>query len=394
MLRRYRVGWWGFVAALAAVAVYIAYAFVDVIALGVFGYYATRPICARIHDVTDSKWLSAVLTVLTVLLPIFVLTMYAVVQLFGRFQQALGSDLLSMLTSRVFGSQFVLGSGGIALASLIRNPPSVAQLTTPSFWQGLQQGLSVLGTLLNGLLVVALGVTLAYALLHHDGSLSNVFVELVGGRGTAAYGYAVAVDSDLETVFFGNLVFVVIMSVIATAAYAVTNYLAPPGLAVPMVFVLGFLTGVASLIPIVVGKVVYLPVVGYLALQASGSGGAGFVFVGATLVAYFLVLDILPQSILQPYITGHDLNMLLLLFAYILGPMLFGWYGFFLLPILFILILEAVRIVLPELVHGQPLVPETSLAEDLGADPQDERDDTQNVDRGHSSGDGSDPAEG
>ena len=53
-----------------------------------------------------------------------------------------------------------------------------------------------------------------------------------------------------------------------------TNALAPPGLRVPPVLPLGVLTGVASLVPIVVGKVVSLPVVGYPALSAVGAGGA------------------------------------------------------------------------------------------------------------------------
>jgi len=393
-LRRDRVGWWGFIAVLGAAAAYIGYAFVDVIALGVFGYYATRPICRRLEDRVDSKQLAAMVTALAILLPILALTSYALFQLYTRFQQAFGEGMLSMLTSQLFGSQFVPESGGIALGSLVRNPPSVSQLTSGSFWGELQQGLQVLGTVFNTLLVVALALTLSYALLHYDDALSEVYTKLVGGHDTTAYGYAVAVDADLESVFFGNLLFVVIMAVVATVTYAATNLLAPAGLAVPMVFVLGFLTGAASLIPIVVGKIVYLPVVGLLAFQASQSGGASLAFVGAVLVAYVLVLDVLPQSFIQPYVSGRDLNMLLLLFAYVLGPMLFGWYGFFLLPIVFILLLEVVRIVLPELIHGQPLFPEASVADGLGTDPEEESDDIPDVDQAPPSGDGSDAAEG
>jgi hypothetical protein len=137
-----------------------------------------------------------------------------------------------------------------------------------------------------------------------------------------------------------------------------------------MVFVLGVLTGAASLIPIAVGKIVYLPVVAYLGAQAVDSGGASLAFVGVVLVVYFLVLDILPQTFLQPYITGRQLDVVVLLFAYLLGPILFGWYGFFLLPILFVLMLEAIRIVLPELLHGEPLTPTVSIGESVGSNPQ------------------------
>ena len=64
-----------------------------------------------------------------------------------------------------------------------------------------------------------------------------------------------------------------------------------------------------------------------------------------------------------------------MMFAYLLGPILFGWYGFFLLPIVFIAILELVRIVLPELVRGERLTPTVSLGEDVGTNPRSARDD-------------------
>ena len=65
--------------------------------------------------------------------------------------------------------------------------------------------------------------------------------------------------------------------------------------------------------------------------------------------------------------------MVTMMFAYLLGPILFGWYGFFLLPILFILMLEAIRIVLPELLHGEPLVPTVSMGESVGTNPSSAR---------------------
>jgi hypothetical protein len=106
------------------------------------------------------------------------------------------------------------------------------------------------------------------------------------------------------------------------------------------------------------------------------AGGNTFPFVGGVLVVYVLVLDLLPQSFIQPYLSGRELDMVLLLFAYILGPILFGWYGFFFLPIVVVLVFEAARIVLPELLRGVPLRPEPSLAEDVGSHPQEKRDDT------------------
>jgi predicted PurR-regulated permease PerM len=162
------------------------------------------------------------------------------------------------------------------------------------------------------------------------------------------------------------------MAVLAGVAYAGTNLLAPAGLRVPMVAVLAFLTGVASLIPLIVGKIIYVPVLALLAFRATRTDGVALAFVGA--VAYFLALDFLPQTFLQPYISGRDLDGIMLMFAYLLGPVLFGWYGFFLMPIVFVAVLELVRIVLPELLHGERLTPDASMGGSVGADPQSEGD--------------------
>lgn len=357
--------WWLYVAALGSVALFVGYSFVGILVLGLFGYYATRPICARFDRRVDSHAVAAGLTVATVLVPLFVLTLYALVRVFRQIQRQLEGSVISMLVSELVGPTAV-DEDGVSLTALLEEPPSLAELTDLLFGAEVQQGVRVVDAVFGTGLLLALAVTLAYALLQYDSAISEAFEQVVGGTETTVYAYALAVDSDLESVFFGNFLFVLVMSLIATVTYALTNLLAPPEFNVPMAFTLGVLTGVASLIPIVVGKVVYLPVVAFLAFTAV-QFERGYLFVGATLVAYFLVLDILPQSFLQPYITGKQLNPFILLFAYILGPILFGWYGFFLLPILFILMLELVRVVLPELLRGEPIESTPTVAEGTGA---------------------------
>jgi predicted PurR-regulated permease PerM len=360
--------WWIYVALLAGVAAFIAQSFVGILVLGLFGYYATRPIRTRIRRVIESRTVAAALTVLSVLVPVFVLLLYAVIRLFQQLQSLLDESVVAMLTAEL-GIE-AIPSGDFGPEALLGDPPSVDELADLLSGSAVQQGLDVLGAVSGTLILVALAVTLSYALLVHDGALSRSFRDLVGPPGTTAYSYALAVDEDLESVFFGNFLFVLAVSLLATATYGLTNLLAPPGLRVPMVFTLGFLTGITSLVPIVVGKVVYVPVVAYLGFRAVQQGSDGFVFVGGVLVVYFLVLDIIPQSLLQPVISGRRINPMVLLFAYILGPILFGWYGFFLLPILFVLMLETVRIVLPALLQDDSVGPESNHAHETGASPE------------------------
>lgn len=74
---RARIGWWLFVFLLAGVAAYLTYSFVGLLVLGVFVYYATRPIYQRIARRIDSDSIAAGLTVLLVLVPIIFLILYA-----------------------------------------------------------------------------------------------------------------------------------------------------------------------------------------------------------------------------------------------------------------------------------------------------------------------------
>ena len=369
---RVRVGWWLFVALLAGVAAYIANAFVGLLVTGLFGYCATRPINERFDEVLDSDAIAAAATVLVVILPIVVLTLYAVV----RLALAVEGVVDEAVDPVAFATQY-FGLGDLptderaALMQVVQNPDEFVENPRETARTLITRGARAVSVVASTLLFLALSASLSFFLLRNDDDLSASLRQLFGGRDTTAYAYATAVDADLESVFFGNFLFVVVMAVLATAAYWVTNLLLGPALHVPMVPVVGFLTGVASLIPLVVGKIIYVPVLAYLGLQAV-RGDAAIAPLAAVAVGYFLLLDFLPQTFLQPYIAGRDIDAMLLMFAYLLGPILFGWYGFFLLPILFLAILEAVRIVLPELLHGERLTHTATMGEDVGADPQEE----------------------
>lgn len=371
-LDRARIGWWLFVLALAVVAGFIAYSFVGMIVLGVFGYYATRPINRRVEAVVDSEGLAAWITVMIVLAPLVAILFYAGFRLFSQIREVLGGS--AGLLSLEDGLRILPVAEGSSLIAVLENPSQLLTNPEETVQTVLQTGMEAASAIFGALLLVGLALTLSYFLLENDHELEDGLRQLFGGRDTTAYAYAAAVDEDLESVFFGNFLFVVVMAVVSTLAYWATNLFTPEGLTVPMVFVLGFLTGVTSLIPVVVGKIIYLPVVGLLALQAVGRGENQLGFVVAVLVVYFLALDVLPQTFLQPYITGRQLDMIVMMFAYLLGPVLFGWYGFFLLPILFVLMLETLRIVLPSLVHGETVTPAVEMGDSVGTTPRSEVD--------------------
>ena len=70
----------------------------------------------------------------------------------------------------------------------------------------------------------------------------------------------------------------------------------------------------------------YVPVVVYLAAMA-WMEGRGWAFVGLFAGVSFVVVDVIPDLVVRLYVSGGGLHTGSLMFAYILGPLLFGWYG-------------------------------------------------------------------
>jgi len=118
------------------------------------------------------------------------------------------------------------------------------------------------------------------------------------------------------------------------------------------------LAGAASLIPIVGMKLVYVPMTGYLGVLA-GTNGEGWWFVVVFAAISFVVVDVIPDLLVRPYVSGGKLHTGALMFAYILGPLIFGWYGIFLGPVILVLFSHFARIILPELVRNERIQPES-----------------------------------
>jgi len=155
----------------------------------------------------------------------------------------------------------------------------------------------------------------------------------------------------------------------AILVYNAYNFLAPAAVSLPVPTLLAVLTGLATFIPLVVGKVVYVPAATYLFWRATQADASLLIYPIAFLLVAFLLLDVIPQSIVRPYISGQTMHNGAVLFAYILGAALFGWYGLFFGPLLLVLVVQFANVVLGDLVRGTPFSPAPSGAMGLGTDP-------------------------
>ncbi|NHN60760.1 MULTISPECIES: AI-2E family transporter [Halorussus] len=358
---RERLAWWGFTLLVAAVFAFTLWAFVGTVVLGVFIYYGTRPLYRRLRTEFTSDH-AADLTLLIVLVPVFALVGYTVLVGLDQLSQLTGtypavfrgeiSESPEEATGAITNATGVLGSGSGA----------------GGMGEAFSTAVGVLGALTGGLAHLVLSFLLAFTLLREDDRIAAWFTDQFAPEGSAAYAYAVSVDEDLHTVYVGNVLTVFAVIVLGLLVYNGLDVFSPSTIGVPVPTLLALLTGLATLVPLVVGKIVYVPVGLYLAyLAATGPGPLWFP--AAFFLACFVLLDLLPVAVLRPYIAGRNIHGGLMIFAYIGGTMLFGWYGLFLGPLLVVVGVHLARIVLPALVHGDAVTGEVLTAESLGTDP-------------------------
>lgn len=358
--------WWVLVATLTVVLLAMANAFIGTIVFGVFFYYAMRPINRRIRRHTNARRFAAVTTLVLVFIPILSFLTYT----FLVGLEGLNTILTDQIRSAI--------SPYINVSRVIEDPQTVLrladQLRQPGPLQDiLSTSIGVLLTVSNALVHLAMIVAIVYYLLRDGARMETWFREEVGAD-SAAYAYASAVDADLETVYFGNVIAIVMITLGSIVWYNLYNFLAPANVVIPVPTLLALLTGVASIIPIVVGKLVYIPITGYLVILAFRTNSKLFWYPALFVAVAFLFLDFIPQTFIQPYIAGRKLHVGLMIFAYVFGGLFFGWYGLFLGPIILVFALQAIRLVVTDLLHGGPVTPRPTAARDLGSDPALDRD--------------------
>ncbi len=352
-----RLAWGSFGLALAGSVAFVAYSFVGTFVFGLFVYYATRPIYRQLRRALDSPSLAAGISLFALVLPALALVGYAltiVLQEIDRYAQNASIDV------ERFGidpDDF----GGIA------DPESLIQNGMEGLLSGANVG-DVVGSLNSafgtvavvGIAAIHLFVMLAMAfyLLREDHRLSRWFFYRFGDDRGILQTFFSAVDRDFNSIFFGNILNAVLTGTIGVITYSLLNVFAPEGVAIPAAALVGLLAGIASLIPVVGMKLVYVPVAVVLLGQAllNGTPG-GIAFVIAFVAVSFVIVDTIPDLVLRPYVSGRSLHVGALMLAYTLGPLLFGWYGIFLMPMLLVLVVHFARIVLPELLSASPIEP-------------------------------------
>ncbi|MDZ7850476.1 MAG: AI-2E family transporter [Halodesulfurarchaeum sp.] len=353
-LDRDRIGWWAIAFALGALVLYLLYSFLGTFVFGIFVYYATRPIYRRLKLVIHNASLAAATSLLALVLPAILLAFYTIaiaLQELNKFidQRDVGYQPLESLLAPYFDVSAVIADP----LSLLSGPDTLEAIRTV-----LQEASTYLGFFGLGALHLFVVIVLAFYLLRDDHRLAGWWRRRFSDDEGVMEAYMTRVDRDFSNIFFGNILNAAITAIIGAAAYSTLNMLSPAGIALPYPALLGLLTGIASLIPVIGIKIVYVPGAIYL-FVVSGGEPSLFWFPVLFVVVSFLIVDVIPDLVLRPYVSGRNLHLGMVMLAYIFGPLLFGWYGLFFGPMLLVLLVHFVALVLPELLAGAPIQPET-----------------------------------
>ncbi|WP_458188355.1 AI-2E family transporter [Haladaptatus sp. NG-WS-4] len=360
---RSQVGWWAFAIALLAALLFVAYSFVGTLVLGLFVYYGTRPLFRRVTTRVESRGLAATATLLLVALPALTLVGYTIVVGLQELSQFTGTGVETYYT-RLF-------PGSNEPPSFFSQPRRLLSADLTRFRDELTTAARSLGAVANGILHLFLAITLAFFALRDGNRLAEWFRDEVGAENPLV-AYLSAVDSDLATVYFGNVLTVLLVGVLATIVYNAFATFAPSSVSFPIPTILALMTGLATFVPIVVGKLVYVPITAFLGVQALRTSPRLLWFPAVFFVVSLVLLDLLPQMVVRPMVSGRTTHTGLVMFSYVLGGLLFGWYGIFLGPLVLVLVVQFAGMAFGDLLRGKSVTASSSLS--LGTEPPDERD--------------------
>ena len=327
---------------------------VGTLGFAVFLYYALRPAEERLEErFDDHPDVPPTLSLLLVGVPFLLIVGYTGLVAFREVCQVATSRQLQWL--QPYLEPYVSGGSCLNVRATARQILGIS----PSGAQNQVNQAALLAgdirkyvTMIVKILVrVFIGVVVAFYLLRDDEAIATWYKKSFD-YDEAVVDFADRVDRDLEHIFFGNLLTIVVTSLIAVGVYLALGRLVPAG-SIARPILLGLATGVAVVIPVVGMKIVYVPYSVWLLIQATGKGSPmPMWFPVLFFVVTFVVVDTVPDFWIRSYLSAGELTLGMIMLAYVLGTVVFGWSGLFIGPIVLAVGYHFANAVFPKLVAG------------------------------------------
>jgi predicted PurR-regulated permease PerM len=229
---RTQVGWGALGIILGITVVLILYEFIGTLAFAVFVYYAIRPIYQRFIDRFEHPDIAATLTIVLVVGPMLLVLTYTLLiglhELRHFFQSVDLTQYDTILDT--YPNISILYNNQSVTNILFHHPLKLLEL---DLWHLLIQYrrriLVYLETIANILLRLFLLFSFTFYLLRDDHKIAAWLRDSFEDRHGMINEYMSGVDEDLRTLYFGNLVHVLVIALFAFVIYQLINISTPVG---------------------------------------------------------------------------------------------------------------------------------------------------------------------
>lgn len=349
-------------------SVFMIKPFIGSLSLSIFFYYGCLPVYNNLRNRGYSKNISAILSELTLILPIIIIITYTIRVisieiriLLLRFRSFVGTqnnalyndleqipyvvNLLENYGSNDFSnlSDFVSYVQGLDLNYII----SVADTSLGT----ILEIVSLLGDLL---FVLFVAITVSFYLLKNKKFIQDLSYDVLNYN-RESISFLEKLNKKLMFVFIGNLGLMVITSLISIVLYTSIMFLFPNGSMITYPVLISLLCGISSVIPVIGAKLSYIPVTVILYLNSilNYSQPIDLLLPTGFLILSFIFIDAIPDFIIRPRISSvGGTSVGIVLISFVFGPIVFGWYGLFLGPVILVTAHEFIKEILPKLSEG------------------------------------------
>lgn len=333
------------------IVAYSITAFLSSFTLAIFFYYSTRPLyryLSKYKYLQNNTWRS--LTTISIgVIPLVLLLGYTVTVILTESRNLIvryDFTVLNNILPTVFTQEFITVVQQPLILIENANGLDPELLQQIGEWSGV-----MVGFLSEVLISLSLTLFIVFYLLRDDHKASN-WVHNQMSTITPMWTHLwEQIDSDLHIVFYGNILNMFFTGFVSILLFVGYNVIAPESIQIGYPFLLGALSGLASLLPVIGTKLTYIPLTTYLGvLSYLESDYTLLVIVGLLLAVSFVLIDFIPDMIIRPYLSGQNIHPGIILFGYISGATIIGWYGFFLAPIIIVVIYNFIKIIFPRLI--------------------------------------------
>lgn len=348
LLARKHLAWWilGFV--FLGIVVYVGYEYLPWIVFGLFAYYVARPVTRRLEPRVGSTALAALATLLLIVVPFIIFFAAFLLVALGQFV-----NVLSGVPVQAIVDQLPFQIPALPTTPEDAYQTAIVLVQEPSVQSAVGVVTGTLGVIGVTLYNLFLSILLAFFLLVNDRRLAGWFQTEIFDEESLATDYFRDVDAGLKSVYFGYTMTIFAIMILSTVIYTVFNVFAPGNLSIPSVVLFGVITGIFTLVPLVGRSIIYLFIAVLLGIQAVSTDPGLLWYPLLLLVTMGIAFDNVVRTYIRPYLSGRMFATALVMFAYLLGPALFSWYGIFLGPLLLVFIVVFMRRILPILAHPE-----------------------------------------